>query len=116
MLTEPERLNQSTQAVLLDAETEVFVSAVSVWELGIKRAIGKIAFPPGLLETSEDRFLVRFLPISVSHAQAAPQLPLLHKDPFDRMLVAQANVEGLTLVTGDDALRGYSCDILWAAT
>ena len=53
-------------------------------------------------------------PISVSHAQAAPQLPQVHKDPFDRMLIAQANAEGLTLVTGDDALRGYDCDILWA--
>lgn len=78
MLTEPERLNQSTQAMLADAATAVFVSAASVWELAIKHALGKIAVPPGLVEASEDQFLVRFLPISVSHALAAPRLPLLH--------------------------------------
>jgi PIN domain nuclease of toxin-antitoxin system len=86
---------------------EVYVSAASIWEIGIKAAIGKLkADPREILEAVEPAGFL-FLPISGEHAVEAAKLPPLHKDPFDRMLVAQASVEPMILLTDDSALRNY---------
>ena len=90
---------------------EVFVSAVTPWELGIKRALGKLVMPDGLGEALTGNGF-RPLPITLAHAALAPTLPPHHRDPFDRMLVAQAQLEVLTLVTADDTLHPYDVELL----
>lgn len=85
---------------------EVYFSAVTPWELGIKRAKGRIEYPDGLVA---ELLACGFeeLPITAAHADAATRLPPHHADPFDRMLVAQAQAESLTLVTADEQLLAY---------
>jgi PIN domain nuclease of toxin-antitoxin system len=97
----------------LDHEPDVRVSAVTIWEIAIKQALGKITAPVDLPERVRDSGF-RELPIGFAHAIAAGRLPLIHKDPFDRMLVAQARCEGLTLVTRDPLCQQYEVAILQA--
>ena len=91
----------------------VFVSAASAWEAAIKSALGKLRLPSSFEIGVVDSGFAR-LPISFSHAEAAGSLPPHHSDPFDRMLVAQAVAEGLTLATHDRKLAPYDVPILWA--
>lgn len=101
------RLGQETRA-LLQRASEVRFSAASVWEMSIKSSIGKLILPPNADIAAELALAgFRALPVEIDHAAAVQHLPLLHRDPFDRMLVAQAQLEGLTLVTGDVALSAY---------
>lgn len=87
---------------------EVRFSAVSAWEVAIKSAIGKLVLPSGADVAAElERDGFQTLAVELAHAEALRGLPPLHRDPFDRMLVAQALVEGLTLVTADPALARY---------
>ncbi len=95
---------------LKDAD-EVYFSAVTPWELGIKRSIGKTAFPDGSVAQLEAAGFVE-LAISAAHAELAPDLPAHHRDPFDRMLVAQAQLESLALVTADRTLRTYDVEFI----
>ncbi len=97
----------------LENADEVFFSAVTPWELGIKRALGKLVLPEGLIAELEATGF-EALPISMAHAELAPALPPHHRDPFDRMLVAQAQLERLMLVTADAALRPYEVALLSA--
>jgi PIN domain nuclease of toxin-antitoxin system len=90
----------------------VFVSAASAWEAAIKTALGRLKIPDtieaGVLASGFER-----LPISFAHAEAAGRLPPHHSDPFDRMLIAQARLEGLTLVTHDRRMEVYGVEIAW---
>lgn len=95
----------------IDHEVEVFVSAATVWEVAIKQQVGKIKSPVDVPERIRDSELSN-LPITADHAIAAGRLPLLHRDPFDRMLVAQAKTEQLTLVTRDRMLGKYDIAVL----
>lgn len=95
----------------IDEEIEVFVSAATVWEVAIKQQLGKIRAPVDLPEQIRDSELTN-LAITSDHAVEAGRLPLVHRDPFDRMLVAQAQSQGLTLVTRDKVLRSYDVDVL----
>lgn len=102
----------SAKAAIADPKSEVFVSAASVWEISIKRALGRLEFP-----VEQFGVLIKdagFLPLSmdVDHCALAGALPLHHQDPFDRMLIAQAQYEGLTLVTLDSMIRRYGVAIL----
>lgn len=97
------------RAAIADPGTLVAVSAASVWEIGIKRAIGKLQVD-GFLEEHLEPF--EPLPISWAHATTAAALPPHHRDPFDRMLVAQAQIENLTLVTSDPAMAAYDVAVL----
>jgi len=96
------------------SEGELYVSAASVWEVGIKRATGKLNVPDELFDIAVDAGC-RPLPISWTHAEAAAALPLHHSDPFDRMLVAQARCEGLRLVSSDEKLAAYDVDLVGRA-
>jgi PIN domain nuclease of toxin-antitoxin system len=89
-----------------------YVSAVSVWEIAIKRASGKLRVPEDLLEKVADAGFGE-LDISFEHATLAGALPPHHGDPFDRMLIAQAQIEGLTLVTNDPRIAAYEVPVLW---
>jgi PIN domain nuclease of toxin-antitoxin system len=103
----------------------VFVSAVTGWEISIKRVIGKFGAVPGA-DTDHTREsdvawwmeqgLFEELPLSLRHGSVAGALPLHHRDPFDRMLVAQAQVEGLVLLTPDATLRRYDVPVMDART
>lgn len=103
-------LGPEARAVIAQAD-DALVSSITPWELGIKKALGKLTMPDGLEETLE-REGFSLLPISADHAVAAPTLPPHHRDPFDRMLVAQAQLELLTLVSADCQLSVYDVDFL----
>lgn len=95
----------------LDHEPDARVSAATLWEIAIKQALGKIAGPADLPERVLNSGF-RELPVSSAHAVAAGRLPLIHRDPFDRMLVAQARCENLALVTRDPHCQRYDVQIL----
>ena len=90
---------------------DIFVSVATVWEIAIKRATGKLAFAAPIVETIE-RLGFQLLPITGAHAEHAGGLPRHHNDPFDRMLVAQATLEGLVLGTQDPMMRPYAVPLL----
>ena len=92
----------------LDAADAIYVSSVSLWELSIKVGVGKLSLDLNGLEAALNELPFLPLPVTWAHAQATRRLPPLHKDPFDRMLVAQAISEPLTLLTHDAALAAYS--------
>ena len=112
-LSDDDRLSVSTRASIRDPERLVYVSAVTVWEIAIKRTLGKLEAPGDLLDAiGESGFST--LAISMKHAWAAGQLSRCHGDPFDRMLIAQAMHENLTLVTADDRILQYDVATLRA--
>lgn len=92
-------------------ETEVLVSAATAWEIAIKKAAGRLDAPDDLLEVVEANDF-ETLPINVVHALAAGALPLHHSDPFDRMLIAQARAESLTLISVDGRFPRYDVELL----
>jgi PIN domain nuclease of toxin-antitoxin system len=95
----------------LDHDPDVYVSAVTVWEVSIKQAIGKLKEPADLPERIRQSGF-RELAVTFDHAIAAGSLPLIHRDPFDRMLVAQARHEDLTLATRDPDIQRYEVSVL----
>ena len=105
----------STQAydAIADPGNAVFVSAASIWEIAIKRALNKLEAPGNLVEAIEANGF-RELQMTAFHAEQAGNLPLYHTDPFDRMLVAQAQAEGLILVTRDANIPRYGIRTLTA--
>ena len=108
------RLGPRARAAIATA-TEVRLSAVSVWEISIKSGVGKLTLPKDAsIEDALARHGIQPLPVEIRHAVAVRALPNLHRDPFDRMLVAQALSEGLTLVTADLRLAGYGVETLRA--
>ena len=109
-----DRKRVSTDAVqaLEDTDNEVALSAASVWEIAIKRSLGKVALP-GRWATALTHLGFDPLPITAMHAAAVERLPWHHRDPFDRLLVAQASIERCTLVTADRRLASYPVKTLW---
>ena len=107
-------LSDEARQAINDENTQVVVSAASVWEIRIKQKINKIRKFP--LDFYERLILLPFdiLPMTAEHANATYDLPLIHRDPFDRMLIAQSLVECLTLVTRDEMIEKYRVPILKA--
>lgn len=105
-LNDPGRLTDEASEVIADGRNLVLLSAASVWEAEIQAAYGKLQMPGPLIEAAEDAGLAE-LPISWAHATRAAALPQLHRDPFDRVLVAQAQEEGLVIITRDPLVRQY---------
>jgi len=109
---EPAKVRTEVRSAIATADV-VFVSAASAWEAAIKVSLGRLELPDtmeaGVLASGFEKLLITF-----SHAERAAALPPHHKDPFDRMLVAQAQAEGLTLVTHDRLLEQYEVEILWS--
>ncbi len=112
-LSSPRSLSPDAQAALAAPENTIVVSVASAWELAIKGALGHVQFPVGV-EGTVDRCGFQKLTISFAHAAAAGSLPRHHRDPFDRMLIAQAQSESLTVVTRDRAFFAYGVPILQA--
>ena len=105
-----ERIRPDVLAALADHRNELVVSTASLLEIASKVSRGRLAFDENILRDLEQQ--VRFLQVSAAHAWRVSRLPPLHTDPFDRLLVAQALEEGMTLVTGDRALAQYGVAIL----
>lgn len=106
-----QRLAENVRAAIADSENRVVVSAVSVWEISIKRASGKLTFQHDILQVLT-RTGFDTLDITPAHADTAGSLPLHHADPFDRLLIAQARMEGLVLVTQDRQILAYGVPVL----
>jgi PIN domain nuclease of toxin-antitoxin system len=104
-VSEPKRIGRAGLSMI--AAAEAFVSAASIWEISIKAAQGKLKINPAALLHAVEPTGFLMLPISGEHAARVYDLGMLHKDPFDRLLVAQAHVESMTLLTNDEALAGY---------
>ena len=106
------RLSAAARAAIVDGANVVFVSAATAWEISIKKAIGKLTIPRG--DYLEELRLHRLAPLNITteHALAVAELPSYHQDPFDRLLIAQAQVEKLTIVTGDAKIRQYAVRII----
>ena len=106
------QIGASVRETITDPEVAVFFSSASIWEMAIKHASGKLSMPASLLETMAERGFSE-LPVRSTDALHAGALPPHHADPFDRMLVAQAQSESLTLVTSDARIAAYDVPILW---
>jgi PIN domain nuclease of toxin-antitoxin system len=98
----------------IESSERVFVSVISVWELGMKQEAGKLEVRTDLAEAAEESGF-EILGCQLAHAQLAPTLPMHHKDPFDRMLLAQAKIERLRIVSGDNAFSSYDIDLMSTA-
>jgi len=116
-LLTPEKLNPEAQEILRDPDNEVFFSTASAWEIVVKFALGKLDLPQPPSEYVPDRLEVlgyQELPIRQDHVLRIESLPSHHRDPFDRVLIAQAQVESLQFMTADRVLTAYDVPILWA--
>lgn len=114
--SQPNQLSQTALALLQDRSSILLLSVVSIWEMQIKLQVGKLTLNRALVEIIESQTKINqieVLPVKQDHVLALDSLPLIHKDPFDRLLVAQANVENAALVSGDPIVAQYSVNIIW---
>jgi len=105
-LADSNQLGERCRKVIGDQRNQVFVSAATTWEISTKMSLGKLEAPEDIDSIVEDEGFSK-LPISLYHGQLAGKLPTLHRDPFDRMLIAQAQAEGLILLTADEVIGQY---------
>lgn len=112
LLGDRRSVSEKAQQALADESNAISVSAVSVWEIAIKRSLGKLRIEDGWARTLA-RLDLESLPIAARHAERVEQLPWHHRDPFDRLLVAQAELEDHTLVSADPRLAAYQVDVIW---
>lgn len=112
-LSDDPTLSDAARSAIGDPENTVFLSAVVVWEIRIKQGIGKLDLPDDFGEVLADQCFPE-APVTVDHAHTIAGLPAVHRDPFDRLLVAQAVVEKMTIVTRDPAIANYGVDIIVA--
>ncbi len=115
-ITDDRRLSPQARTIIEDGANDLLLSAASAWEIAIKAQIGRLALPdlparflPGQIAANG----IEALPISVTHALRAGELPPLHRDPFDRLLVAQAQSERLPILTADGQIAQYDVQTIW---
>ena len=112
-----EKINREALAILENGDQELYFSAASAWEIGIKTRLGKYRLPEAPGRYLPKRLAaqgIRSLPVSQSHALRVYDLPLHHHDPFDRLLVAQALEEEMVILTADRAFELYPVDMIWS--
>ncbi|MEK7559016.1 MAG: type II toxin-antitoxin system VapC family toxin [Patescibacteria group bacterium] len=110
-LSEDKKLNKSTQKILKDPNSHIYVSIATLWEISIKNTAGKLPLKTTITEmVSFSGF--ELLSINLSHVLNLGKLPIYHNDPFDRMLIAQAKAEGLTLLTDDRKIKKYDIKVI----
>jgi PIN domain nuclease of toxin-antitoxin system len=111
-----QKLSQRASDAFLDLRNQLFLSAASYWEICIKRSIGKLVLAEDW-EQSVERELrindIRWLPIERAHCQAIIELPWIHRDPFDRLLIAQARLEDMAILTADGHIAQYGITTIW---
>jgi len=113
--SDPAQLSAAALAALRDPANEVWLSVATVWEMVIKAQLGKLTLrlPLADIVSQQQANGLCILPLTLAHALAVEGLPAFHKDPFDRVLIAQANVEGAELVSADQVVRQYPVRVLW---
>jgi PIN domain nuclease of toxin-antitoxin system len=113
--SEPHKLSAAASVAIRDPANEALFSAASIWELAIKSRLGKLTVPRPLAELvqMQQTYRIAELPVQSRHSLGTEALPLIHKDPFDRLLISQAIVESATLVTADPTIRSYAVATLW---
>jgi PIN domain nuclease of toxin-antitoxin system len=106
------QLSESARTAIIDGNNFVFVSAATAWEIAVKKAIGKLTIPQG--SYLDELRVHRFTPLDITteHALAVEMLPHYHRDPFDRLLIAQAQMERLTLITRDARIKQYAVPVI----
>jgi PIN domain nuclease of toxin-antitoxin system len=112
----PDAIPAAARAALEDSSNDVFLSLVSPWEMQIKSALGKLQLDKSaaeLVQAELDCGGIQLLSIALRHIQTLSRLPNHHRDPFDRLLIAQAIDEGLTIVTADQTIAKYDAPVLW---
>ncbi len=117
MQAEPARFRARSRKLILEPANELCLSVASVWEIAIKTGLGKLKLPAPVDEYVTSRLAlqsVRSLPIEQAHALRVALLPPHHRDPFDRILIAQAQVEDLPVLTSDRAFRAYEVEVILA--
>ena len=116
LITDDDRLSQNARQIFLDAETRLFFSAASLWEICIKISLGKLSLKNGWFHTIQKEMelnTIQWLPIDMAHCAEVAEMPFHHRDPFDRMLIAQAIVEGMRLLSRDNRLSDYAIKRVW---
>ena len=114
--TDDPQLSEVARQFISDGENELFLSAASTWEIAIKSARGRLVLPENPGEYVANRmaiYHIQALPILISHTLRIYDLPDIHHDPFDRLLIAQSQMEDLPIVTGDTMISRYDINVIW---
>ncbi len=114
--SEPERLSERARRLFADPGNELFLSVVSAWEVAVKHSLGRLPLPEPpmtFIASRRKAYSVQSLPLEEEAALNVARLPKLHTDPFDRLLVSQAVVHGLAILTPDEQIAQYAVRILW---
>ena len=112
-LCDSPRLHSKARKLIASPDNKIYISSASVWEASIKRALGKLEFDPNELLPAIESEDFQELAITITHGLIAEALPRYHDDPFDRMLIAQAQVEGFAIITHDAQFKKYEVPIIW---
>ena len=116
LITGDDRLSENARQIFLNKENRLFFSAASLWEICIKKSLGKISLKNGWFHTIQKELeinTIQWLPIEMAHCVEVAELPFHHRDPFDRMLIAQTIVEDLQLLSRDRCLSDYAIERIW---
>lgn len=116
MIADGERLSSRARQVFLDKNNMLYFSAVSLWEISIKYSLGKMELAPDWPESIRREMqanTIQWLPVEMEHCVQVSQLPFHHRDPFDRMLISQAIVEDMALLSSDRQMKAYSTRCIW---
>lgn len=116
LITDDNRLNERARKTFLNPKNKIYLSAASIWEISIKISLGKLALKNGWLKIFHKEMKtnsIHFLPIEMNHCAQLTKLPFYHRDPFDRMLIAQAMVEGMHILSCDNRLSEYKIGRIW---
>ena len=115
-ITGDDRLSKTAEEIFMDPDNNLFFSAASFWEICIKMSLGKLSLKRGWFKTIQEEMrinAVQWLPVEMQHCVELTKLPFHHRDPFDRMLIAQALAEDLQLLSRDGRLSAYEIELIW---
>lgn len=116
LITDDGRLSQNARQIFMSSENKLFFSLASLWEICIKISLGKLSLKTGWLHTIQKEMelnTIQWLPIDMAHCAEVAQMPFHHRDPFDRMLIAQAMVEDMRVLSRDQRLSDYAIERVW---
>lgn len=116
MVSESEKLTRPARTAIADGSNELFFSIAGYWEIGIKQSLGKLSLAHGWQEALPKEMTrngISFLPVEPVHIHGVAALPWIHRDPFDRLMVAQARIESMAIISRDSQLSGYGVPIIW---
>ncbi|EFK05919.1 toxin-antitoxin system, toxin component, PIN family [delta proteobacterium NaphS2] len=116
LLTDNRQLSETAREMFLDQKNSLFFSITSLWEICIKMSLGKLSLKNGWLKTIQNEMkanAINWVPVEIEHCTKLTKLPFHHRDPFDRMLIAQAMVEGMLLLSRDTRLSDYEITRVW---